>query len=270
MNVLLNGKRPEQEGAEWLLNRGFRFGDGCFETLLVYQDACPLLSLHLQRLQRSLKAMRLQWPAALELEQLIPQLTLGKEGWHRLRLWVWRAGEGLYTPESEEAHFMLGAVGSEGPQLLIRESCGISQEARLATSSWSHIKSISAQPYVLAGLEKKERGLEELLLLNGRGELAEATSSNIFFRKRGRWFTPALTAGCVSGVMRAHLMRQLLQRGKPVYEVHALPEELEKLDQLICTNVSGLFPVAAVGQKQYNTDIESFWELLPKEYREAF
>ncbi|EMR01115.1 aminotransferase class IV [Cesiribacter andamanensis] len=269
MNALLNGHSLTTPEAQLLLNRGFRYGDGCFETIMLHKGTAPLLHLHLQRLQKSLPLLQLNWPEALQLPSLLQPFAEGSTEWQRLRLWLWRSGDGLYTPQSQETQFALMAEASAPPQTAIRKSVGLCQHTRLAASRWSFIKSISAQAYVQASLEKKEKGVEELLLLNEKGELVEASSANLFIKKRNRWFTPALSTGCVAGVMRAHLMQQLLQKGEPAYEVHALPEELEKVDKVVCTNVGGLYPLQQYGERHYNTDIDELLELLPPAYRQA-
>ncbi|WP_224997014.1 aminotransferase class IV [Cesiribacter sp. SM1] len=267
MNALLNGTSISAELAAALQNRGFRFGDGCFETMLVYNGECPLLSQHHARIRRSLSILDIHWPESTDLEAQIRQLCPGNTGWQRLRLWIWRSGEGLYTPESNEAQSLLAASPATAPRLQQKQQIMFSEEVTLLPSRWSFIKTISALPYVMATQEKKKKKAEELILLNHRGEIAEATVANLFWKKRKRWYTPALDSGCVAGVMRAWLMRKMIEKGEPVFEVLAQPDELLKVDRLVCTNVTGLQPVLQLGDKQYDADVEELWSLLPDEYR---
>lgn len=266
MNALLDGDILNTETAMILQNRGFRFGDGCFETMLVLNGVCPLLSQHKARLRKSLSALNLQWPEKLQLEEQLKHLGSPCAGWQRVRLWVWRTGAGLYTPEGTAARFMLAAEEGSSPRIHIKGKCLISEEVILAPSRWSFIKSISAQPYILAGLEKKEREADELILQNQRGEVAEACSANLFWKKRKRWYTPALESGCVAGVMRSWIMKQLLQKGEPVFEVLAPADELLKVDKLVGTNVTGLQPIQQLQDTQYDTDVNELWSLMPEEY----
>lgn len=266
MNALLNGKTINQELTEVLLNRGFRFGDGCFETFLIKDGHAPLLSLHEARLRKSMAVLKLTQPAALSIAEQLAILNKGATGWQRVRLWVWRTGGGLYQPENSEANFLLATSPCPPPSVQIRNTVFFSEEVRLMPSRWSFIKSISAQPYVMAGLEKKVRAADELILLNHKGEVAEATAANLFWKKRGRWYTPALESGCVAGVMRSWLMQKLLEKGKPVFEVLAGADELTNADKLVCTNVTGLQPITALEEKQYDTTIDELWEIMPDNY----
>src|SRR5437899_2553104 len=60
------------------------------------------------------------------------------------------------------------------------------------------------------GLALKGGGAEgaaEALLLNGRGELCEATTANVFCVRDGRIETPALSSGCLAGITRDRVLR---------------------------------------------------------------
>lgn len=267
MNALLNGKELGPEAQSLLLNRGFRYGDGCFETMLVYQGSCPLLALHLQRLQKSLKALKLEWPTSLQLEEQLLQLKSNEQDWQRVRLWIWRSGEGLYTPQRNAAAYALSAEPATPPTYQVQPLAQLSQEVQLTAHRWSFIKSIGAQAYVMAGIEKQEKKADVLLLLNQEQIVTEASSANLFFKKRNRWLTPALECGCVAGVMRRYLMQQLLQKGEPVYEVHATVKDLLTVEKLVCTNVTGLQAVQQLQDKRFDTDVEELRSLLPAAYQ---
>ncbi|MPN64333.1 hypothetical protein SDC9_212105 [bioreactor metagenome] len=55
----------------------------------------------------------------------------------------------------------------------------------------------------------RQAGFHEVLFCNTRGELTEGAISNLFLRKGGRWFTPALECGLLPGLRRAERMREL-------------------------------------------------------------
>ena len=267
MNVLLNGETLSLEKAQNIQNRGFRFGDGCFETIIVHNGSSPLLTQHMARLKKSLQQLGLAWPEQLNIEEQLKQITEESAGWKKVRLWLWRAGEGVYAPETDLAHFMMAAYEAQAPAVQLKQQALFSKEVALIPSRWSYIKSISALPYIMAAREKKKQGADELILLNHRAEVAEASMANLFWKKRKRWYTPALDTGCVAGVMRSWIMKKLLEKGEPVFEVQAGAEELQKVDKLLCTNVTGLYPIAQLDEKQYDTDVEELWSLMPDEYR---
>jgi branched-subunit amino acid aminotransferase/4-amino-4-deoxychorismate lyase len=70
--------------------------------------------------------------------------------------------------------------------------------------------------YAMAALWAKEHHLNDAILLNSQGHLADATIANIFLVTNGLIQTPALSEGPVSGVMRKYVLKQLRDKG---YEV---------------------------------------------------
>ncbi len=60
--------------------------------------------------------------------------------------------------------------------------------------------------YALHYLQATERGFDDVLFLNLRGEVTEGAISNVFVEKDGRWFTPPIECGLLAGVYRRHLL----------------------------------------------------------------
>ena len=65
----------------------------------------------------------------------------------------------------------------------------------------SNLKTTSAIYYVLASIEKQQRGLDDLLILNSNRYPIEACSSNVFIVKDNEIITPPLESGCLDGCM---------------------------------------------------------------------
>jgi para-aminobenzoate synthetase/4-amino-4-deoxychorismate lyase len=83
---------------------------------------------------------------------------------------------------------------------------------------------------------------DDVLLVNNRGEVTEATVANVVVRKGSRWFTPPLSCGCLPGVMRG----ALLERGE-VSEAPILVSDLGQVDQVELVNsVRGRVPAILV------------------------
>jgi para-aminobenzoate synthetase/4-amino-4-deoxychorismate lyase len=60
--------------------------------------------------------------------------------------------------------------------------------------------------YALHYLQATERGFDDVVFLNLRGELTEGAISNVFIEKDGRWSTPPVECGLLAGVFRRHLL----------------------------------------------------------------
>ncbi|MGH9719909.1 MAG: aminotransferase class IV [Bryobacteraceae bacterium] len=99
----------------------------------------------------------------------------------------------------------------------------------------------------LAWLEQaQERGFDEVVLLNNRGEVAECTSANIFVARGNQVWTPPLSAGCLPGVTRDLLLHEV-KCGVSVTEKTILPADLQQADEVFITSTTrDLLPVLAI------------------------
>ena len=108
------------------------------------------------------------------------------------------------------------------------------------------------QLYVMAGLWCAERGLDDCLLQNDRGNIIESGSGNVFIVSNGVLYTPPLSDGCIGGVMRMQVINLAVASGIKVYETTLNPQNLLAADELILTNaVRGPQWASAYRTKRY-------------------
>ena len=134
--------------------------------------------------------------------------------------------------------------------------------ARLITSSVrrndgspaARLKTLAYLDNVLARAQARERGADEALMLNSRGEAACAAAANVFWVSDGRLYTPALECGVLAGTMRARVLAAAVRLGVEVAEVRAPGEALAGAEAVFLTNsliglraVSGLDEVVFGG-----------------------
>ncbi|PKV75486.1 branched-chain amino acid aminotransferase/4-amino-4-deoxychorismate lyase [Pontibacter ramchanderi] len=199
---------------------------------------------HKARIREAAAALYLAIPDYFwgeELEENLLQLARQRNAanFGRLKLKVWRAGEGLYTPHTNDIEWLATAAPTQ-PIPYTSIKVGISQMARTCLSPLSHFKGPHAPLYVLAGIEKQNRNLDDILLLNAQGHVAELISSNIFWLKDGVLYTPTVDTGCVNGILRRNILRWCQNKGIAVQEVLAAPDELLQADMVFSTNVTGI------------------------------
>lgn len=232
---------------EWHLspdNRSFRYGDGFFETMKLLDGKIVLQELHFERLFISLEKLKFTRPEYLApgyLQQAIYELVnkLGIADRARVRLTVYRGSGGPFDLQDHSPNLLiqawpLSAIANEfEPNGL---SMGIYTDARKTTDLFSVIKSNNYQCYLMAALWAKERGLDDALVLNAHDRLADATIANVFVVKDGTIVTPALTEGCIGGVMRRYILSALRKEGIPVVEGMINPAELSHVSEIFLTN----------------------------------
>jgi len=243
-------------------NRAFRYGDGIFETMLWKKGQIRLLHEHVERLQAGMKTLKLEGVEHFgpsELAQLSAELLTKNEiddKICRLRLQVYRSGSGLYSPISNQPEFILQASPLEGLTNEATQHSGLTidvyREHFKPYSGLSALKSINSLLFVLAGLYRKEQGLDEVIILNQDGLICETISSNIFVSYRQQIYTPALSEGCVAGTMRKTVLELAKKEGIEITEAKIDPQILEEADEVFLTNaIRGVQWVMGYRNKRY-------------------
>ena len=121
-------------------------------------------------------------------------------------------------------------------------------EFRLTVSTFSvnsksplvNIKSCNYLENILAIDEAKNRGFDETIRLNEKGEIASAAMANIFWVKDAKVFTPSLETGCLAGTTREFLIENF-----EVVEVKADLNKLTEADEIFLTS-SGIGVQSAI------------------------
>jgi branched-chain amino acid aminotransferase len=220
----------------------------------------PLFDLHHGRMLDSISAYQMELPDWLQKETLRGQLEKLYSESHlsgdaRIRLSIYRDGEGRYTPISNLAAGVASIEQIEGDGFELNDkgiAIGLYQDLAKTPSRFSNFKNLHSQLFVQAGMYAEKNGLGDVLILNDHNQLIEATSSNIFLVLGGELHTPKLEAGPVGGVMRAAIINLAISLNIKVYECNLEAHELIKADEVFLTNaVGGIRWVASFRTKRY-------------------
>lgn len=185
----------------------------------------------------------------------------------RVRLSVFREDGGLYTPETNGIGWIIEAEPMDDEDYIFAErglKIDIYQEYRKGVNRLSNLKSSNALLYVLAALYKKEKGLDDCVLVNQQYNVIETVSANLFAVKNGVLYTCPIGEGCVDGVMRSVIMDIARENRIAVYEVPMPMSVLFNSDEVFLTNaVKGVSWVAEYKGKRYtNATCQKLQELL--------
>jgi branched-chain amino acid aminotransferase len=259
--IVFNGKMLD-EGTPVVSSssRGLRFGDGCFETMKMVNGKLVLKELHFERLFSSLDILGFEIPkhfSAGELEEQI--LTLAKKNRNeqlgRIRLTVFGSNGGLFDAESCLPNFIIESyelsptLGEFNENGLVID---VFRDARKAADNFSHIKSNSFLPYVQAVNWAKKKQLNDAVVLNAFDRIADTTIANLFIVSDGIIKTPALSEGCIAGVMRKHLLKSCRDEGLPIEETQITVDDLQNANEVFLTNIiRGVKWVKSVGDAGY-------------------
>jgi len=247
-------------------NRSFRYGDGLFESMRLMKGQLKFADLHADRLQRGMKALKMDGYSQMDawfLKDRTEGLCIRNKCKHgRVRLTVYREGEGLYTPSQNKIGFCMELQPMEEPRYYLNDKgliMDIFTDLGKPLNYLSNIKSCNALTYVMAGIFKTQNKLDDVFILNQNKLLCEAGSSNVFVLYDNHLYTPALSEGCVEGVMRQIVINLALQNNIPVTEAQINPEILYEADEVFLTNATrGIQWVMGYGVKRYFNRVSKF------------
>ena len=239
-------------------NRAFHYGDGLFESIRMINQQIPLLQLHLQRLHIGMAALEIKPPVDWNLEFWKEQIAKVCHKWShaRIRITVFRTEGGLYTPNYHDARFLIEAEKLEEEQYQWNKDglsvaiCNIAQIH--AGSLLSNLKTCNALPYVLGAIFARKHQLGDSLLLNQHERLVESSSSNLYLVREGMIVTPPLSEGCVDGVFRKFLLREMPKAGWNIQERPIRPADLRQAEEVFLSNaVRGIRWVKLFGDRNF-------------------
>lgn len=248
-------------------NRSFKFGDGLFESMRMINNKLQFAELHADRLVAGMKALKIDGHALMD-EYFIKQKTAElckRNKWNgnvRFRLSIYRDGAGVYTPEINKAGYILEGVPLKSNLYELNTKgliIDVFDEMTKPINRLSNYKTSNALLYVMAGIFKSQNRLDEAIILNQNGFLCESISANVFVVYDNQIYTPALTEGCVSGVMRTAIMQIAMMNDMSFVEAQINPEILNEAEEVFITNATqGIQWVMGYGRKRYFNEVSKF------------
>jgi branched-chain amino acid aminotransferase len=241
------------------MNRGYRYGDGFFETMLLKEGRLPLLPYHLERMQIAMDALKLM----IDLERCRSQIETavevlaGKIG--TIRLFCHRQGGVGYKFTSNEAFIFLEFEGLENQHLGPCSAKTI--EMQSADYYAFGFKSLSMLPYVLDG----NNGQEGIEILMADGMLVEGLNHSVAVGLAGKIVFPIAAKGIFS-VGKTAVVDRLLKEKQPYYQQKISAKELKEAEWVLFVNAKGMQVVATIDgvelgmpPKEFLAMIASVW-----------
>ena len=242
-------------------NRGFAYGDAVFETIKV--NSKPLFwEAHYFRLMASMRILRMEIPMHFTPEFLESQIMdlvdtqSEKAKSYRVKLTVFRATGGYYTPTSNAVKFTIALAPLDSDIYNSHtDSCEIElfKDYFIAPNLLSTLKTNNKAINVVGSIFAKENNYDNCLLLNTNKNIIEALNGNVFLVKDNVIKTPPLTDGCLKGIIRNQLIDMISKSDNyDLIETSISPFELQKADEIFITNViQGIKPVTKFRKKTY-------------------
>lgn len=242
-------------------DRGFSYGDGLFETILVVGTILPFKQLHWQRLQRGCERLGIVLDVNL-LEQYIDKLLqhLSKSDGNSqqksiLKIIVTRGmGKRGYKPSTGAIPTIVLQLSKKPEPIDYNDGVALCLcKHRLGLNpSLAGIKHLNRLDNILASMEIDSEKYQEGLIFDLNDNLIEAVSRNVFIIKDEELITPILDNCGVAGVARDLILEKyrqqlsLLTKEKPITR-----DELFNADEVFLTNsIDGVWPVKSIEDKK--------------------
>ena len=240
-----------------VLDRGFQFGDGLFESFFCRPNHIPLLSKHLERLRHGCEVLGLPYPEALikvSLSQLDAFLdTLDSKiraaSAFKAKLIITRGTSGVGyrpLPLKEEAVTVVLTLNSFDRDFA-RERQGVTLQTSNSPLSSNRllagVKHLNRLDYVLAARTVQDP-THVPALLDEQGRIIEALHHNLFYVRNDRLYTPVLARCGVEGIAKAWLKANQ-KSGLSFEETETSVSALKQASEVfICNSVRGIWPVS--------------------------
>jgi len=235
MIVFLNGKFvPEGRAAVSVLDRGFLYGDGLFEALLIKQGRPFGWAQHMERLADGIAFLKLTLPyAPRQLHRFALELVKrNRMADCILRLSLSRGVTARgYSPKSavNPAIVMtLHPLPVADMKRLLRWRVITSTFRLPVNDPLTRFKTANKLPQVLARAEADSAGAQEAILLNTAGYVAEGSTSNVFWVEKNALCTTPLPSGALPGVSRRAILELCVKTNIPWREKKARPAALHQ------------------------------------------
>ncbi len=249
---------------------GLMNGWGVFSTIRVADGVLFAFERHWERMHRDAVRMHVPFPEDRDaVKSALLRLVEANAAWNAtLRVVVVRNRGGLFEGPDQTRDSDVIAFTTDLNPWGDSVRLAIKPNARHAQNEFAGAKVLSWAQNLTWYEEAHQRGFDEVILLNERGEVCECTSANIFTARGNDVFTPPLASGCLPGVTRELLLEVIRVPGVSVTERTLVPKDLEQADQVCITSTTrDLLPVSHV--EGLNVRCESpVFEKLEKAFAE--
>lgn len=256
MKVFIDGKYySERDARISVFDHGLLYGDGIFEGIRAYHGRVFKLQEHLDRLYCSAKALLLtipMTPAALS-RAVVETCRVNRirDGYVRLVVTRGVGTLGLNPNRCKKASVIIiaGSIQLYPPAFYQKgmEIVTVPTTRNLHSAVNPAIKSLNYLNNILAKIEANIAGVEEAIMLNAEGYVAECTGDNLFIVKSGALQTPPLSAGALYGITRSTVIDLARESGLTVTEPNLTRYDVYNADECFLTGTGAeIVPVVKV------------------------
>ena len=259
--ITINGKIEDADKYSILTkNNAFKYGYGLFETMLILNSNIKLFDYHWERLLQGIDILQIGVPRFFSKQKIENNiLTLVEKNklsnLCRVRLQLFTTGDGIFTSFDNQTGIFIECFPLENDVYKLNENglqIGIAEGIFKANDSIANLKTSNALIYAIAAKQAKINKWNDALILNSKGTIIESVIANIFWIKDSIIYTPPLIDGCVAGIMRRYIIKNI----PAIIEKPLTKEELGAADEIFLSNaIKGIKYVGNFENRIYKPQI---------------
>ncbi|HQW84511.1 MAG TPA: aminotransferase class IV [Ferruginibacter sp.] len=242
-------------------SRGFKFGEGVFETMKSKECKIYFAEDHCSRMLNGLTVLDIkipnQYTTAFFTKQINALLMKNQHNqMAKVRLTMFSGDGNLFDELSDIPNYIIQTwalpddIDQWNDNGLV---LGICTDVKKSCDTLSNLKHNNFLPYVMAAKQANKNKCNDAVIINNFGRVCETTIANIFLIIDKVVFTPSLQEGCVAGIVRKNILHQLAINNVQVIEKEITIEELMNADEVFLTNsIQNIRWVQSIGNKKYN------------------
>ncbi len=254
IKIYIDGKFfPKEDAKVSVFDHGLLYGDGVFEGIRTYDGLIFKLKEHIDRLYQSAHTIMLSIPMSKNemINAVKRTLRENKLRDAYIRLIVTRGlGDlGLDPRKCPKATVIVIAdkISLYPPEFYKKGMNIVTIPTQRTIHEIAQVKSLNYLNNILAKVEAINAGVEEAVMLNSEGYVAECTGDNILIVKNGALLTPPIHIGFLPGITRGAVMDIARAKKIPVCEKILTRYDLFNADECFLTGTAAeIIPVVKI------------------------
>jgi D-alanine transaminase len=250
----VNGRYlPHGQAAVHIEDRGYQFADGVYEVVPVYKGILVDEGPHLDRLERSLRELRIDMPASRAALTLISRELMRRNdlshGFLYMQVTRGVAPRDHKFPTTSTAPALVMTTRQTKPHSEALLSQGL-KVITVPDIRWQRcdIKATALLPNVLAKQQAAEAGAYEAWQVDGDGQVTEGSSTNAWIvNAEGKVVTRDVSHAILNGITRIALLKLIREAGYELEERAFTVEEAKAAREAFLTSsTSFVLPIVAI------------------------
>ncbi|RWX75573.1 D-amino-acid transaminase [Neorhizobium lilium] len=243
----VNGRYvPHADAAVHVEDRGFQFADGVYEVCEVRQGLIVDLTRHLDRLDRSLRELRMKAPMARGSLTLVIREVLRRNhvrnGIFYLQVTRGAARRDHFFPAAETVPTLVVTAKNTDPAVVTKKYANGIKVITVPENRWDRvdIKSVGLLPNVLAKQQARDAGAQDAIYVDRNGVVMEGASSNVWIvASDGTLVTRPAEHGILKGITRTTILDVATRLGLKVAEREFKMDELLGAREVFFSSATG-------------------------------